>query len=142
MEVPHRDEGERALAETKYGKYILRQTKANPKGLPALPVSFEHAKDWSGIQHRMEWSHVSRPLVMDQETHSHDFEQFLCFLGNDPTDSFNFGGEVELSLGKESEKHVINHTSIVCIPKGLAHGPINFKKVTRPILFCTISMGH
>ena len=62
-------------------------------------------------------------------------------MGNDPTDSFNFGAEIELTLGKEAEKHVIDHTSIVCIPKGLVHGPINFKKVTRPVLFCDIYMA-
>jgi len=126
----------------KYGKYILRQTKPSPKGAPAIPLALEGTKDWAGIQHRMTWNHILKPVVMDKEPHSHTFDEFLCFLGNDPKDSFDFGAEIELSLGKEGEKHIIHHTSIVCLPKGLIHGPINFKKITKPILFCDISMGH
>ena len=128
------------MADSKYGKYILRQTKPGAKG-PAIPVAFEGAKDWSGIQHRMTWNHIVKPVVLEKEPHSYNFDKFLCFLGNDPADSFTFGAEVELTMGKESEKHVIDHTSIVCIPKGTVYGPVNFKKVTKPILFCEISMG-
>jgi hypothetical protein len=126
------------MAESKYGKYILRQTRPGPKG-PAIPLALEGMKDWAGIQHRMTWNHVVQPVVLEKEPHAHDFEEFLCFLGNDPANSFDFGGEVELTLG--GEKHTIDHTSIVCVPKGVSHGPINFKKVTKPILFCDISMG-
>jgi hypothetical protein len=126
------------MPESKYGKYIIRQTKPNAPGLPAIPVAFEGAGDWSGIQHRMTWTHVLKPTVLEAQPHSHDFEEFLCFLACDPTNSFDFGAEVELTLGQEKEKHVIDHTSIVCVPKGVVHGPINFKKVTRPVLFCDI----
>lgn len=129
------------MAEGKYGKYILRQTKPSAKGQGAIPLALEAVKDWAGIQHRMVWNHVVQPAVMGQEAHSHDFDEFFCFSGNDPKDSFDFGAEIELSLGKEGEKHVIDHTSIVCVPKGLVHGPINFKKVTKPILFCDIYMA-
>ncbi len=129
------------MAEGKYGKYILRQTKATGKGPSVMPVALEGQKDWAGIGHRMVWSHVVQPGQFGQELHSHDFEEFYCFLGNDARDSFDFGAEVEVSLGKEGEKQTIDHTSIVCVPKGLIHGPINFKKVTKPILFCNIYMA-
>jgi hypothetical protein len=36
-------------------------------------------------------------------------------------------------LGEEREKHIINSTSIVYIPKGLVHAPIAIKKVNKPI---------
>ena len=129
------------MADSKYGKYILRQTKPGATGSGALPVSLEGVKDWAGIQHRMTWNHVVQPIVLEKEPHSHDFEEFLCFLGCDPTNSFDFGGEVELTLGQEEEKHLIDHTAIVCVPKGVVHGPINFRKVTKPILFCDIYMA-
>lgn len=129
------------MAESKYGKYIIRQTRPNPKGLPAIPVAFEGANDWSGIQHRMVWNHVLKPTVLESEPHSHNFEEFLCFMACDPTSPFDFGAEIEVSLGKEGEKHTIDHASIVCVPKGVMHGPINFKKVTRPVLFCDIYMA-
>jgi hypothetical protein len=44
-------------------------------------------------------------------------------------------------MGEEGEKNIINSATIVCIPKGLVHGPLNFKKIGRPILFCDIYLS-
>ena len=78
---------------------------------------------------------------MDEEPHSHDFDEFLCFLGNNPKDQKDFGAEIEISMGKEGEKQVIDTATVVCIPKGVIHCPINFKRIDKPILFCSIYMS-
>jgi hypothetical protein len=123
------------VAETKYGKYILKGTGKNS------PAVLEGLQDWSGIQHRMKWEYISRPVMMSEKAHSHDFDEFMCFLGCDPSNAFNFGAEIELSLGEEGEKHIIDAATIVCIPKGLVHTPLNFKKIGKPILFCDIYLS-
>ena len=129
------------MADTRYGKNILRQTKPGPAGLAATPVALEGVNDWAGIHHRMSWHHIVRPTVLEVEPHSHDFDEFFCFATCDPANPIDFGAEVEVTMGKEAEKHIIDHSSIVCVPKGVVHGPINFKKVTRPVLFCDIYMA-
>jgi hypothetical protein len=129
------------MAESKYGKNILRQTTKNTKMSAAIPTVLEGVKDWAGIQHRMNWQHITAPVLLQKESRSHNFDKFMCFLGADPKDSFDFGAEIELTMGKEAEKHVIDASTIICIPKGTAYGPLNFKKVTRPIIFCEISKG-
>ena len=129
------------MAETKYGKNILKQTKANPKKSAAIPLVLEGAKDWSGIKPRMGWHHIVAPVVLQKEPASHRFDKFMCFLGSDPNDSLDFGAEVEVTMGKEVEKHKIDASTIICIPKGTSYGPINFTKITKPIIFCEISMG-
>ncbi len=129
------------MAELKYGNYILRGTKEKKTGKEktgVTTVNLEGLKDWAGIQPRMHWKYISQPVFMDEEPHSHDFDEFLCFLGIDPSNALNFGAEIELSLGKEKEKHTIDAASIICIPKGLVHGPLNFKKIGKPIIFCNI----
>ncbi len=129
------------MAVSKYGKYILRGVKGKkPRGeAPGVTtVALEGLKDWAGIQHRMNWKYISQSVLMDKEPHSHDFDEFLCFLGIDPSNALNFGAEIELSLGKEGEKHIIDAASIICIPKGLVHGPLNFKKIGKPVIFCNI----
>ena len=132
------------MAESKYGKYILRGTRGE-KSRPELPgvtaTVLEGLEDWGGIQHRINWKYISQPVLMVEEPHSHDFDEFLVFLGCDPANARDFGAEVELSLGTEGEKHIIDTATIVCIPKGLVHCPINFKKIGKPILFCNVYLA-
>jgi hypothetical protein len=128
------------MAETKYGKYIKRSAGAgsSPEMPGVVPAVLEGLKDWAGIQHRIEWKYVSQPALLQEEIHSHAFEEYLCFLGCDPANPQDFGAEVEITLGGEGERHTINVPSVVCIPGKLAHGRLNFKKVGKPVLFCDI----
>jgi hypothetical protein len=129
------------MTESKYGKYIFRQTKPHAKLSAATPAALEGLKDWAGIKHRMIWNHVSQPVVMDKTAHAHEFDEFLCFVSSDPRTPFELGAEIELSLGTEGEKQVINTATIVCVPKGLVHGLLNFKKVDKTVLFCKVDLG-
>jgi hypothetical protein len=73
--------------------------------------------------------------VLVKEPHAHDFEQFYFFFGADPADIKEFKAEVEFSLGEEVEKHIINVPTTVHVPVAMVHGPMNFKKVEKPIIF-------
>jgi hypothetical protein len=132
------------MAKTKYGKYILRGTReAKPKRKnPAvMPVTLKGRKDWGGIKHRMRWALILQPTLLADKLHSHDFDEFLCFFSSDPAHELDFGAEIELSLGREGEKQIIKSPSVVCIPKGLIHGPLSVKNITKPILFCHIYLA-
>lgn len=132
------------MAESKYGKYILRGTvgeKASPEISSVTSVVLEGAEDWSGIQHRINWQYISKPTLMVEEPHSHDFDKFLVFLGSNPADAKDFEAEIEISLGEEGETHIINTATVVCIPRGLVHCPLNFEKIGKPILFCNIYLA-
>lgn len=128
------------MAESQYGKYIKKQTAPSPPP-EAKPVSLDGLKDWGGIQHRMFWKHVTQPIVMADQPHSHDCDEFLCFSASNPADSFDFGAEIELSMGKEGEKHLIDAATIVCVPKGTVHGPLNFTKVDKTVLFSVVYLA-
>lgn len=90
---------------------------------------------------RMTWWPISESFEMISEHHSHDFDQFILFVGGDITDMLDLGGEVELWLsedGKNLEKLTFTRATFVYIPAGLYHCPLNFKKIndpSRPILF-------
>lgn len=131
------------MAESKYAKYILKdsgENKTNPA--PAIiSAALEGLKDWAGIQHRINWKYISQPVVLEAKPHSHDFDQFLCFLGSDPVNPQDFGADIELSLGQEGEKHVISVASVTCVPKGLIHCPLTIKKIDKPVLFCNIYLA-
>ncbi len=128
------------MSESKYGKYIVRGVASKESMPGVMPSAFGEPKDWAGINHRMKWNYVSKPVRIE-EAHSHDFEEFLCFMGTNPSDTEEFGAEIEVSMGKDGEKQVINTPTVVVIPKGMVHSPINFKKVDKPVIYSSIYMA-
>jgi len=132
------------VADTKFSKYILKgkaDGKSTAGEAPVAPAVLEGLEDWGGIHQRICWKYISQPNLLVEEPHSHDFEEFLIFLGNNPADPKDFDAEIEISLGEEGEKHVINTASVVCIPKGLTHCPLNFRKVGKPVVFSNIYLA-
>lgn len=66
--------------------------------------------------------------------HYHMRDENFLFIGTNPDDPMDLGGEVEfwLGLGRLAEKHTISKPSYVFIPAGLVHAPLVFKNVRRP----------
>jgi hypothetical protein len=129
------------MAKTKYGKYIFKAKKDEKSPTTSsgvTSVELPGIGDWGGIQHRMRWALVSQPTTIVDEPHSHDCDEYLCFLSSDPAHELDFGAEVELALGNEKERQVITSPTVACVPKGLVHGPIEFRSVSKPVLFCRI----
>ncbi|NLD37851.1 MAG: hypothetical protein GX654_13370 [Desulfatiglans sp.] len=128
------------MTESKYEKYIVRgiATKESIPGV--MPSAFGEPEGWAGIDHRMKWDYVSKPVQIE-EAHSHDFEEFLCFMGTNPADTEEFGAEIDVLMGKEGEKQVINTPTVVVIPRGMVHSPINFRKVDKPVIYSSIYMA-
>ena len=122
------------MAETKYGEYILKEPKA--KQWPGIPLSVDSTLN-RGIGCDFAFVGVSKPTVAEHPPHKHDVDEFLFYMGGDPHDILDFGAEIELTLGvgKDREVYNITATSIVYIPKGLVHLPMNFKRVDKPIMF-------
>ncbi|MEE8419564.1 MAG: hypothetical protein V3S02_05570 [Dehalococcoidales bacterium] len=129
------------MPESKYGKYILRGTEKKQSIPETSSVVLGGAEDWNGIQHRINWQYVSGPNVMVEEPHTHDFDKFLVFLGTNPANADDFDAEIELTLGEEGETYTINTATVVVIPKGMVHCPLNFKRIGKPILFCNIYLA-
>jgi hypothetical protein len=131
------------MAETKYGKYIMREphaewTSVDPPAERTPVISIRvNSNLFKTINCDFAFLGVSEAGPMRHPAHKHDVDEFIFFIGGDPSNILDFGAEVELSLGegKEQEKHTINTTSVVYVPKGLAHLPMNFKKVAKPVLF-------
>ena len=84
---------------------------------------------------------VLRPGSVESLTvsHTHTFDEYLLFLGTNPDDQFDLGGEVEVWLG--DEKRMITRTTAVFVPAGMPHCPLVFHKVGRPFIFITTGNG-
>jgi hypothetical protein len=128
------------MAETKYGKYIIKAPLVENKYPPYTPCLYFESKEYfPELNFGVRYTYINQPIRMET-THTHEFDQFFGFLGT-PEDLKVFGGEVELYLGEEGTKKTIDVTSVVYIPRGLVHGPIIWKRVDKPMMFfnCVIT---
>jgi hypothetical protein len=132
------------MASLKYSKYILRgKAEKRPVAVAtqAKPAVLHGTKDWGGIGHRISWKYVLEPASLVKEAHSHEFDEFLVFLGCNPASPRDFGAEIEIALGEKYERNLINTASVVCIPRGLIHGPLVVNKMIKPFLFSVIYLA-
>lgn len=128
------------MAELKYEKYILREP-LHKGTLPIIHVCGEDNCAGGGLPAfpaGITMMCVTEPKIMNPKPHAHDFDQYLCFIGNNPMNFFEFDAEIEITLGEEGEKHIIDTTSILYIPKGLLHCPLVFKKINKPVILLDI----
>jgi len=132
----------------KYGKYFITETPPNPRHpqnrvlVSDIPWqnSFYISEELGGKlkdAFYLETNIVVRTGTAElvSKSHSHPFDEYLVFLGTDPKDQFDLGGEVEFWLG--DEKHTFTRSCAVFVPGGMAHCTLYFRRVDRPFMFIT-----
>jgi len=143
------------VSEKKYNQYFLSYDGAEPKAndrislnsLPPFPeiagpqTYFRGAPALPGATANFGWQVFTAPVCWESP-HAHKYDEFLVFLGGQLPDlCSSFDAEVDLWMGQEMEKHTITSTTIVFIPKGVMHCPLNFRVIRKPLLFQAIYLG-
>jgi len=75
-------------------------------------------------------------LDASNTAHCHRYQEMYLFVGTDPKDPRDLGGELELwvGAGAYAEKLTITKSSVVVLPPGLVAHPMVFRRVDRPIV--------
>jgi hypothetical protein len=130
------------MAKTKYDKYITTEVIKEVDKRPGFFVtSTRHLGDkWGGGHLSVDSIYVTKPHLMITQPHKHEFPQYIHFFSANPNDPRDFDAEIEITLGEEQEKHIIKSPAAAYFPAGLLHGPIEFKKVGKPLLFVDIAV--
>ena len=130
------------MAESKYSKYVNREwiTWSVFKEVPAPQFLVSGQQHLGGYPFSMGWSLLTEPFTMVPSSHSHDYDQVICFTGGDPHDIRKFDALIEFGLGEEEEIQVITSSTFIWIPKGLAHGPLHVKEINEPVMFIDVVM--
>jgi hypothetical protein len=72
--------------------------------------------------------------------YSHDgHNEVVLHIGSDPAHPEDLGGEIEFVVG--GEPLIFDKTSALFVPAGVKHGPVTWKKVTRPHLQMAMVLG-
>ena len=79
-----------------------------------------------------------KPFFLDKLPHFHDGEEFLIFLGGNFPNVFDFDADIEFMLGRagdDGETYKITKPTIIRVPAGVYHCPLNFRRVDKPVFF-------
>ncbi len=140
------------MEQSDYGKFFITETPRHPDH----PQSRDRDSDipWcdtfyvsGGVNGQVPGAYYLETCMMLrtgstpdlQVPHTHDFGEYLLFLGTDPDDHFDLHGEVELWVG--DEKRTITRTTAVFVPAGVPHCPLVVHRVDRPFMFITTGDG-
>ncbi|HEY93680.1 MAG TPA: cupin domain-containing protein [Dehalococcoidia bacterium] len=138
--------------QSRYEKLIVRKPSPPPHEIePSTAVGEDFVPTGVRVlcdkELSPETSSVVEYNIIDRDTslgnrpggpqpHKHEYSELLFYLGTNPGDPDELGGEIELWLGegKELEKVTLTTSSSILIPAGLAHLPLFYKNVYRPII--------
>ncbi len=129
------------MTSSKYEKYLTRDCVIPSKEDGRLMMSTRQLEGFGEGSFSIDCIYVGSPRLMIDKRHRHEFAQYLCFFSSNPGDPGDFDAEVEISLGEEEEKHVITSPTVAYIAAGLFHGPVNFARLGKPVLFIDIAMS-
>lgn len=132
------------MAVSEYDKFFLTEFKepSNAPGVAEPQAYFRGARQIPGASLNMGWQLFTAPIHLEKEPHTHDCDEYLVFLGGKLPDLFSsFKAEIDFCIGEEMEEHLIDRATIIFIPKGLVHCPLNFRKIDKPVLFHAILLA-
>jgi len=136
----------RSLAQedkAQYGEMVQDGRKPGP-GLSENAV-WMFGKDLEGMDLNFCWSIHKDPGIWmrgpGRGAHVHPYDEVLVFAGTEPADIDYLGAEIQIDMGEEHERHVVNEPTAVVLPAGTPHCPIVTRWVDKPFGVLMMSMG-
>jgi hypothetical protein len=100
-------------------------------------------KELEDLNVNLDWGFFSKPGLWHRGVgaHTHPVDEVLVFAGVDPADINYLGAEIEIDLGKDHERYIIDKPSVVILPAGTPHCPIVTRWVDKPHAFFSINLA-
>ncbi|SHH94770.1 hypothetical protein SAMN02745823_01601 [Sporobacter termitidis DSM 10068] len=99
---------------------------------------FRGASQIPGSKYNVGFQIFVKPFFIDRIPHRHSVDEYLVFMGGTFPNLFDFDAEIEFTIGKigtDAEVFHITQPTVIRIPAGVYHCPLNFKRVDKPIFF-------
>lgn len=80
-----------------------------------------------------------RDPIFAEHVHD-DTDELIGFIGSDPANPGDLGGEIEFTIN--GEPHLLTRSSIIFAPAGLPHNPMRILRVDRPIFHFSVITSH
>ncbi len=130
------------MDKSKYDRYVVYVPKKSAPNapFPSLTLMCKELVPESNIEVMYNW--ITEKLEMDPQkplSHAHDYDEIIMNIGMDPKNPEDLGSELVGFLG--NEKHTLNKTSAVYIPKNVEHGVVAFNKFERPYIQVALKLN-
>ena len=114
-----------------------------PAALYPEPRIFMESKDLEGFNANFSFGFIKKPTRLHPMEGAiiHPYDECLVFEGTDNSNILYLGAEVSVRLGEEQEEYVFDKPTVVLVPKGTPHGPVNIRSVDRPIAHYHIGLS-
>jgi hypothetical protein len=129
------------MADTKYG-HLLKKLKYEASD--GEYMTMPRGVDLEGMNLSFAWGYRRNPGPWGSDggvKHTHPYGECLVFSGLDYDNPNSFPAEIELTLGEEDEKYVIDSPTVVALPPGVPHCPLTTTRVDGPFGFLAISLS-
>ena len=124
------------LFSTKLKENTITDVVAGPQAY------FRGDSDLPGAKINMGWQMFTKPYKLEMESHHHDCDEYLFFLGATLPDLVeSFDAEIEYFMGKEYERHIITKATVLYIPGRSGACPCDIRRVSKPLLFSALELA-
>lgn len=99
-------------------------------------AGFRGAEEMPGARLWYLYNIVQKACTIGKTHMHHAVEEYIFFTGADITHFFDFDAEIQISLGDDPqhmETYTITEPTVVRVPAGTWHGPIEVKRLGAPI---------
>jgi hypothetical protein len=134
---------------SRYARYIITEPKRHspppkdkskplppPKAKTTQIVSLDSEVSPGAFYADFVWI-WSGDMTMAPQAHAHDFDEMIGLVTwADKANPRAINGDVSIKLGDDD--YSIKQSSLIYVPKGLNHCPIEFRNIKRPVLCFTI----
>ncbi len=117
--------------------------REGPDGLYHGPLFWMEGKtDLEGFHASVGWAYIKEPCTFHpiEGMVTHPYDELLAFISTNVKDMQNLGAEVSITIGEEQEVYTFYHSQIICIPRGVPHGPVKVSKVDKGFIHEVISL--
>jgi hypothetical protein len=103
-------------------------------GVPQLDITEEKKREMANSPGNINYAFGIEPK--GNYPMYHTFDEIFMFVGTNPQDPLDLGGEVEfwMGAGEDAEKYIFDQSTYIYIPAGMVHCPIECTKFVRPFI--------
>lgn len=106
---------------------------------------FRGASQIPGSNFNIGFQIVVKPFFLDRVPHRHEVDEYLFFLGGSFPNTYDFDADIEFTIGTKGEDAKVYHITkptVIRIPAGVTHCPLNFKRIDKPVMFMAALMQN
>ncbi len=117
--------------------------REGPEGLYPFPLLWmEGEQDLEGFHASVSYAYIKECCSFHpvEGMVVHPYDEIMVFVSTNLDAMQDLGAEVTITIGEEQEQYSFNHSTVVCIPKGVPHGPATVTSLDKAFVQYTVGL--